>query len=82
MSSRGQSGVKLVRKALGPNLAPWLEPLTKVYCMNWWSQKSYSGQPSSTRGKIVQECPMATKFGRKNQFLKCSVLIGSKVMQG
>ena len=39
--------------------------------MHCWGQSSWRGQPGSTRGQIVQECPMATKFGRKNPWPKC-----------
>ena len=36
----------------------------------------------STRGQVAQECPTATKFARMNPWLKCSALVGLKVIQG
>ena len=78
--NRGQPGVELLRNAL------WLLDLvgrtiggSVMYC---WDKRSCRGQPGSTMGQIAHECPMATKFGRKNSWLECNTLTGLKVMQG
>ena len=36
------------------------------------------GQLGSTRCKITQECPIATKFGRKNSLPESNTLLGRK----
>ena len=51
------------------------------WVMHCWGQMSCRGQPGSTRGQIAQECPMATRFGRKNPWPKSNALLGSKVLQ-
>ena len=52
--------------------------------MHSWGQRSCRGQLGSTltRGEITKECSIATNFDRKNPRLHCSVLLGSKVIEG
>ena len=35
---------------------------------DYWGQWSYGDQQGSSRGQSVQECPLATKFGRTNSW--------------
>ena len=71
--------VKLFRNALWlKNLVGKTSAQSEVQC---WGQRSYRDQPGSTRGGIAQECPMATKFGRKNPELKWCAMLGSKIIQ-
>ena len=67
------------RNALWPPHLVGRAPDQRV--MNCWDHRSCSGQPGSTRGQIAQECPIGTKFDRKNPWPKSSILLGSKVMQ-
>ena len=69
-----------LRNALWPpNLVGRTPDRSVMHC---WGRRSCRGHPGSTRGQIAQECPMATKFGRKNPWPECNALVGSKVMQG
>ena len=78
--SWGQPEVKLLRNALWlPNLVGRTPDRSVMHC---WGKRSCRGQLGSTRGQIALNCPMATKFGRKNPWPRCNALLGSKVMQG
>ena len=52
-----------------------------LWTPNLVGSKVMQGSTGVNRGSnIDQECPMATKFGRKNPLLKCKALLGSKVI--
>ena len=61
-----------------PNLVRIIPDWNVMHCLG---QRS-GDQPGSTRGQLVQECLMATKFGRTNPWPMWSAMLGSKVIQG
>ena len=75
-SHKSQPGVnqgsKLLRNILWQL---WKEPLTEVQCID--GVKSHAGV---SRGQIAQQCPMPTRFGRKNYWPESKTLLGSKYM--
>ena len=77
---------KVIQRSICLRNALWLPNLVgrtpDWSVMHCWGRRSRRGHPGSTRGQIAQECPMATKFGRKNPWPECNALVGSKVMQG
>ena len=75
----GQPEVNLPRNALWtPKLVT--RTLDQSVTVNW-GQRSCMCHLGSTRGQIVQEYHMATKFGLKNPCPEDNTLLGSKVMQ-
>ena len=76
----GQVGVNLLSNAVWPPNLVGRTPDQRV--MHCWGWRSCRGQLGSRRGQFASQCPMATKFGGKNPWPECYVLLGSKVMQG
>ena len=46
--------------------------------VQWWGRAVMQGSSGVERGQIAQECFMATKFGRKNPWLKEKCISGVK----
>ena len=62
-----------------PNLVGRTPDQSVVHC---WGQRLCTSQMGSTTGQIAYECPISTKFCRKNPWPECNTSLGSKVTQG
>ena len=66
-SSKVIQGLRCYRHTLlSPNLVAGTSHRSVIH---WWGQRLCRSQPGSTQEQISQECPVTTKFDRKNPSL-------------